>query len=102
VSLHRISCPIDRIEVIKNETIKKENIMLSRLMIALTTISLVGSSVATASLAAPYHGVGKARYLSGANISEEVIGAAFATVGEEEESSQGSAPRYHGGPKNPY
>jgi hypothetical protein len=86
---------------------QKENIMSSRLMIVLTTISLVGSSVATSALAAPYHGAGKARHLSGANASEEAFGAEFAAVREVDQSSQGfrgdtSTPRYHGGPKSSY
>jgi hypothetical protein len=86
---------------------QKENIMSSRLMIVLTTISLVGSSVATGALAAPYHGAGKARHLSGADASEEAIGAWYASVGEVDQSSQGfrydtSTPRYHGGPKSSY
>ena len=76
-------------------------------MIVLTTISLVGSSVASGAWAAPYHGAGQDRHFSGANASEEAIGAWYASVGEVDQSSQGfrdaaSAPRYHGGPKSPY
>jgi hypothetical protein len=77
----------------------------NRLMIVLTAISLVGSSVASGALAAPYHGTGQARHFSGANASEEAIGAWYSAVGKVDLSSlrdEETAPRYHGGPKSPY
>ena len=77
--------------------------MSSKLMIVLATISIVGSSVASETLAAPYHGVGEARYFSGPNASEEANGAGYAAVGEVNQSGYGvGGPRYHGGPKSAY
>ncbi|HEX4553551.1 MAG TPA: hypothetical protein VH249_06170 [Xanthobacteraceae bacterium] len=86
-------------EVIK-ATFKRRNIMSSKLMIVLTTVGVVGCSFASGALADSYHGTDEASNYDPANVSQEVAGFGYAAVGQGDDWSYASEPRYHGGPKS--